>query len=79
MSLAVDLTGPMGNNSESLVADGETHEIRRDIREFKPRGLITGLALGIWSSERPPGTYDLISLHFEAAPKAEPVEVPSEE
>ena len=79
-----DGAGPNGGGAtaltvDQLIGDDKIHEIRRDLRELNPRGSITGMALGLWSSQQTPTIYDLIDLHFEAAPKAETLKAPSKE
>ena len=64
---------------DQLLTDGKVHEVRRDLRLLNPAGPITAMALKLISEQDTPATYDLIGLHFEAAPKTEPVEAPSEQ
>ena len=53
-----------------LVDDGQVHEVRRDLRKFKPRGDIVELALGAAAGEKAPGVFDLVGIRFEVAPDA---------
>jgi len=69
-----DGTGPAGRgvvvfDLSELIDDGETHELRRDLRELKPKGPITGMALSVYS-DNVPAVFELLEFRFEEA--AEP-------
>ena len=68
-----DTTGPNGGGfvpfqNSDLIPDGEVHELRRDLREFEPKGDIIGMAFGVACSDTGHTTLDLLGLRFEADP-----------
>ncbi len=65
-----DGTGPAGGGVEvfllgDLKSDGQIHELRQDLRELEPKGMIRGMALGVMSSESSPAFVELVELRFE--------------
>lgn len=69
-----DGTGPNNGGfspvrSNELIADGEVHILKKDIRTFKPRGNIIGIALGVMCGDTAPAVFDLLSFNFESSPE----------
>ena len=71
-----DGTGPNNGRGlcvlapKDLVDDGRVREVSRDLRKYKPKGDIIGLALGATAGAEAPGVFDLMGLRFEAPSKA---------
>ena len=64
-----DGSGPAGRgivvfDLSELIDDGETHELRRDLRELKPKGPIIGMALAVYS-DNVPAVFELLEFRFE--------------
>jgi protocatechuate 3,4-dioxygenase beta subunit len=68
-----DFGGIVAVSGSEMVADGQIHEVRKDLRTLKPKGPISGLGLFLQCADQAPMTYDLIGLRFEVAPDATPV------
>ena len=70
-----DTTGPnfgglYSIKSSDLISDGKAHELRVDVRQYKPKGPIIGAALGVMSGRAAPAEFELIGWRFEAPPDA---------
>jgi hypothetical protein len=58
---------------EDLVADGQVHELRRDMRELaEGRTSFETFAMGIRSDEQAPAELEILQLRFERAPDSPP-------
>ena len=70
-----DGTGPRGGglhvaSPNDLVADGKAHDIRRDLRNLRPRGPIKLIVLAVYCEKNPPTAFELLDLRFMAPPGA---------
>ena len=52
--------------ASDLVDDGQVHELRKDMRPFKPKGPITTVALGLTCPDKSPALFELVEIRFEA-------------
>ncbi len=53
--------------SRDVVSDGRVRQLICDLRDLKPTGSITGLALGVHAAANQRAEFELIELRFEAA------------
>ena len=61
-----DYGGLVVFKSKELIPDGGIHELRKDLREFNPKGAIRGIALGVMCGDKTPAVFDLVGISFEA-------------
>jgi hypothetical protein len=76
-----DGTGRRGNGLEvfklsQLIADGEFHELRADLRTLKPAGNINGMAVGVFCGDKAPAIFELLGVRFD--PPGKPAKNPPE-
>lgn len=69
-----DYGGLVVFKSKELMPDGSIHELRKDLREFNPKGAIRGIALGVMCGDKTPAVFDLVGISFEAPADAKPKE-----
>jgi hypothetical protein len=57
-----------------LVSDGEIHEVKKDLRDFKVTEPLALIGIGVQSGNDLPATLELLDLHFDA-PDDAPVDL----
>ena len=58
---------------DDLVADGEVHEIRKNLWEDEgPKGPVKFIAFAVYCGKTPPATFELLDLRFVGPPGATP-------
>jgi len=68
-----DGTGPNDGGKDlftinELIPDGKVHVLKKDLREFHPKGSISCIALGVMCGDAAPAVFDLAGLSFETPP-----------
>jgi hypothetical protein len=59
---------------KDFTADGEEHELKKDLRELKPKSTIGRILLILTAAESGEASLELISVEFEAEPDSQPAE-----
>ena len=61
-----NLGGFVAVRGKEIKCDWKIHQIKKDLRKYKPKGKITGIAIGIRCGDKEPAVFELYSLRFEA-------------